>query len=267
VYFKLFFERYFTMSINDNPPESWPRFVNLIKQNMPRAPQMARSRRADMQTDLSRGWAVLSTLLDAAGLDVPDAIDNIAAVGSADSFAGYAQSAAEGAVMSRLARGTIVGGGVETLRGGYQQLGRTDEMTGYLLGMLGYLKTLGRLSVTAMMDNRHDVAFPTPLIPVDIDRSDALFSAGRKTKYRAGAEAAWRVVQTMDNIRPRSRDENFYSKVCLTHIAIQTGATDTADLGANRMRDMCARIISRSILNADLNAERETMRRWAMSGR
>lgn len=255
------------MSLYDNTPESWPRFVNLVKQNMPRPPQMSRTRHAEMQTDVSRGWAAISTLLSTAGLNIPDEVGHLVTAGTSGSVLGTAQSMAEGAMLSRLASGAIVGGVVETLRGGNQALGRTHEMTTYLLSMMGYLKTLGRLSVGAMMDRRHDVAYPFPLIPVDIDRSDALYSSGRKAKYRVGAEAAWRVVQNMDNIRPASVTEDFYSKVCLTHIAIQTGATSTDDLDAHRMRDMCARVISRSILNADLNAEREAMRRWATSGR
>lgn len=255
------------MSIYDNVPESWPRFVSLVKQNMPHAPQMARSRIAERQTDVARGWSAISALLGAAGLDIPDAVGHLVTAGTTDSVAGVAQSMAEGAVLSRVAQGSIVGGGVETLRGGYQQLDRTHEMSTYLLGMMGYLTTLGRLSVSAMMDRRHDVAYPSPLIPADINSSDALYSTGRKAKYRAGAEAAWRVVQSMDNIRPASSDADFYSKVCLTHIAIQTGQTHADGLGERRMRGMCAQVISRSILNTDLNAERETMRRWAVSGR
>ena len=255
------------MSLFDYTPESWPRFVSLTRQHMPRMPQMARTRTRDRQIDISRGWGALSTLLGAAGINIPDEVGDLVTAGTSDSVAGAVQSVVEGEILSRVAGGTIIGGGVETLRGGYQQLGRTDEMSAYLLGMMGYVKTLGGMAVSAMMDRRHDVAYPMPLIPPDIDRSGALYSSGRKAKYRAGAEAAWRVIQAMDNIRPASSNEDFYSKVCLTHIAIQTGQTSAVSLGTTRMRNMCARVISRSILNADLNAQAAAMRRWAVSGR
>jgi len=254
------------MSIYDNAPQDWPRFVSLVKQNAPTPPEMSRTNADEVRRDIARGWGVLSTFLGAIGVNVPDEVGDLMTVVTGDSVLGVAQSVAEGRVLGRVAGGTIIGGGVETVRGGYQQLSRNHEMTTYLLGMMGYLTTLGRMCCSAMMDRRHDIAYPAPLIPTDVENSGAVYSAHLRAKYRAGAEAAWRVVQAMDSLRPADQSRDLYSKVCLTHVAIQTGQTSTQGLGERRMRDQCARIIARSILTTDLDAARERMRRWAVSG-
>lgn len=253
------------MSLNDNPPPQWTTFIQLVKQNMPLLPQMSQTRIDEGRGTIGKALGVMTTLLDGAGIALPPNVGELISAGTAGSLADFAQSNAEGAVLSRVAGGTIIGGGLETLRGGNQALQRSHETLTYVLGMTGYITTLGRMCLTAISENRHDTPFPTPLIPADMTQRGDLFTQGRREMYRNGANRAWQVITELDNVRPADPTADHYSKGCLAHIAIATGHTNVPENGSRLMRQQCESKIAREILNNDLQSQRERLRRWANS--
>lgn len=255
-----------SMGLNDNKPAHWSTFVRLAKQNMPVLPHMAQTASEETRRDVGRALNVVTTLLSGAGVSLPSQLDHIANVGLADSAAGFAESTVQTLALGRLgAAGGIVGGGVETLRGANQQLQRGHETLEYVLGVSGYVTTLAGMCLTAMTVQRHDTPYPSPPIPADMMASGDLFSAGRRAKFMAGVDRAWRVVTELDNIRPEDPNADRYSKICLTHIAIATGNTSVPSGHSLQMRKACEGIIAAQILNNDLRAQRERLRQWARS--
>jgi hypothetical protein len=263
--YKMFFEDE-PMSIHHNPPPQWATFVNLSRQNMPDLPSMGEPPAAEARRRIGRVLNVVTTLLGGAGINLPTQLDHLTNLGLADAVDGAAQSTAQTLALQRLgASGGIVGGGVEILRGGHQQLSRGHDMIEYVLGMCGYVTTFAVMSLTAVMANRHDTPYPNPPIPIDMMQAGDLFTARRQAHYRAGVDRAWRVVTRLDNIRPADRTRDHYSKGCLSHIAINTGNTRVDARYSLLMRKSCESLIASELLKNDLQAQREQLRQWCRS--
>ncbi|MFT6270310.1 MAG: hypothetical protein ACJAVV_003144 [Alphaproteobacteria bacterium] len=138
------------MSLSDNAPVPRTTFVRLAKENMPVLPSMGETSSTVARRRIRRTLNVVTTLLSAAGVKLLDQLDDLMNVGVVDSAG---------------ASGGIVGGVVETLRGGHQALDRGQDTLEYVLGICGYVTTLAGMSLTAISAARHDTPYPSPPIP------------------------------------------------------------------------------------------------------
>ncbi len=252
------------MSLDQNPPPHWDRFKSAIKRRKPPMPNVNAPRDDEERESRNRMIGIVQTALDGLNVSLPDAVGHLVNAGTASDLLSFVQATVEGELLKRTGQGTIVGGGVALVRGGHQNLQRNDEMLEYLLGMSGYIATLGRMCTAAIMRPVPYTTMPLPVVPEHVSRSGSLFSGTRQQMFLAGYNRVQDVMREVDNLRPPP-GEDYYSKRCLSHIAADCGFTSVSPERAAEARRSFERKISSEILGNDLQADRRVLRHWALS--
>lgn len=257
------------MSINDNTPPHWNRFVELVKQNAPRSPMAVQSQSQINRANAGRTAGVIQTLLDGMNVSVPGPVGHVVNATTANSAGDFANATADGLISQGAAAvtvaeaGPLVGGLLMLMRNTYQTLDRSDQMVRYLLGTTGFVTTLARACVGSMRENLRSTRMPMPVIPRHIRATGDLFAEWREQAYRDGYERVRRTVARIDEVRPANFAQDYYSKRCLLHIAIQTGFTGQHSEDNVRLRRACEDIILREFLATDMRRTANNLRRWA----
>ncbi len=265
------------MTFPIEPPPHWPRFLQLVHDNAPVIPDTGQTEAQRDRAAAAQALGVITTLLGALGVNIPDAADVVITGGGiagtsssgADVASGIAD-AAVGRVVTGFAggpAGLIVGNGIAVLRGAIQAIQRSDAMVTYLLGTSGYVQTLARLAIKATRDPVPYLSMPDPVVPDYAASDGSLYSSWRRGTYSAGFERARRVKESIDEVRPVEGDH--YSKRIFIHVYLQ-GNTNLhlpqEGNGSWRVRIAIEDYILRQILVRDLARQRERLRRWAMRG-
>jgi hypothetical protein len=268
IYF--FLPKEISMTLDAQPPEHWARFSSLVRGQAPRFPMERMSQVAQDRAAAGRAFGAVSAMLDGIGGAVPGPVGLGVGVAGTAVSAGGAEDVANGALDMAASTaagaflpeaGFLVGGLIMLMRGAHQSLARSDAMVTYLLGVGGFVNTLGRLTVSSMRADQHYTTAPQPQVANYIAAQGDLFSSWRRQALLNGYRRAMTVVRSMDEVSPTEGDS--YSKRCLIHVGIATGFTGRYSEDNWRLRQRAETIYIRHFLAVDLTRQRDQLRRWA----
>lgn len=256
-------------------PEEWSRFTGVVRLHAPRMPDTGSSRGAVVASGASTSATMAGAGVSGAGASLPTGAGAVVGVagglatgdggGVVDSLVDEAIGAIADHALGGEA-GWLVGGLLMLMRGTEASLSLTDAMSSYLNEMSGYLSTLVRVTMGAMADRYPYATMPNPVVPPYIERTGDLYSSFARSAFTAGHFRVNDVIREIDSVRPPTGD--YPSKRCFTYIGMQTnmtGGRGTEGL-LHVMRVRAERYIVRSLLQVNMAAQAETLRRWAMTG-
>lgn len=245
--------------------QTYDHFKSIIREKAPAFPrQRPPTETEEERTQLNNTFTFISGIADGVNAPIPDLLSLAVKLSTANNASDSGNAAADTAVNIAANKfgggaGPVVGGFTMLSRGAYQSLNRTSDMLDYLLGTSAYINCLARSAMEALNTPQPYVSLPRPIVPSYVANSDALYSEARRRRWHVGYWKVNEVIREIDNLRPVQGD--LYSKNCLIQIALDAGFMGgRAETGRLRLR--LENFITNSILDRNIQEDRNTLRRW-----